>query len=78
MMITDSADQVRAAVNAVSARIASRANARLETSRRLVTDIGDHATDLNDDGLSFAAMERTHVEKLQALHPAPESLSGSV
>jgi hypothetical protein len=37
-------------------------------------------TDSSDDigGLSFAEMERTHVEKLRALHPAPEGLSGAV
>jgi WXG100 family type VII secretion target len=50
----------------------------LETSRRLVTSIGDHATDLNQDGIDFSAMERDHTEKLQALHPAPEGLTGSV
>jgi uncharacterized protein YukE len=50
----------------------------LETSRRLVTSVGDHATDLNNDGLSFTEMERDHTEKLQALHPAPEGLAGSV
>jgi uncharacterized protein YukE len=49
----------------------------LETSRRLVTDVGDHATALNNDGLSFAEMEQAHVEKLQALHSAPEGLAGS-
>ena len=50
----------------------------LETSRRLVTSVGDHAVDLNNDGLSFAEMEQAHVEKLQALHPAPAGLAGSV
>src|ERR1700761_3236211 len=44
----------------------------LETSRRLVTNVGDHATDLNNDGLSFTEMDRQHTETLQALHPAPE------
>jgi hypothetical protein len=33
---------------------------------------------LNNDGLSFAEMEQTQVEKLQALHPAPAGLAGSV
>lgn len=50
----------------------------LETSHSLVTDVGDHATDLNSDGLSFAEIEQAHVEKLQVLHPSPEGLSGSV
>lgn len=50
----------------------------LETSRRLITDIGNHATDLHNDGHSLAEMEQAHVEKLQALHPAPEGPVGSV
>jgi len=41
----------------------------LEASRRLVTRVGEHALDLNDDGHSFAEMEQAHVETLQALHP---------
>ncbi len=49
----------------------------LEASRRLVTSVGDHATDLNQDGINFSEMEQAHVEKLQALHPAPEGLGGS-
>jgi WXG100 family type VII secretion target len=49
----------------------------LETSRRLVSSVGSHATDLNQDGIDFADMEQTHVEKLQALHPAPEGVAGS-
>jgi hypothetical protein len=39
---------------------------------------GDYAVDLNNDGLSFAEMEQAQVEKLQALHPAPAGLAGSV
>jgi uncharacterized protein YukE len=50
----------------------------LETSRRLVTSVGDHATDLNQDGVDFSEMERDHTEKLQELHPAPEGRAGSV
>lgn len=50
----------------------------LETSRRLVTRVGDHALDLNNDGRSFAEMEQAHVETLRALHPAPEGSVGSV
>jgi uncharacterized protein YukE len=34
----------------------------LETSRRLVTSIGDHAANLNRDGIVFSAMEREHAE----------------
>lgn len=35
----------------------------LETSRRLLTRVGVHALDLNNDGLDFATMERDNVEK---------------
>ena len=35
----------------------------LETSRRLLTSVGDHALDLNNDGIDFAATERDNVEK---------------
>jgi uncharacterized protein YukE len=49
----------------------------LETSRRMVTNVGDHATDLTNDGLSFAEMEQAHIAKIQTLHPAPEGLAGS-
>jgi WXG100 family type VII secretion target len=45
----------------------------LEASRRLVTRVGDHALDLNDDGHSFAEMEQAHVETLQALQPTTDS-----
>jgi uncharacterized protein YukE len=57
--------------------LTAKAATWLEASRRLVTRVGDHALDLNDDGQSFAEMEQAHVEKLQALHPAPEGLAGS-
>jgi uncharacterized protein YukE len=50
----------------------------LETSRRLVTSVGDHATDLNQDGVDFSEMERDHAGKLQTLHRAPDGLAGSV
>lgn len=48
----------------------------LETSRSLVTSVGDHATDLNHDGIDFAAMERDAVEELQALQPTADSSAG--
>jgi uncharacterized protein YukE len=41
----------------------------LEDSRRLVTSVGDHALDLNNDGLKFSGMERDAAQKLQALRP---------
>lgn len=50
----------------------------LEDSRRLVTRVGNHALDLNDDALKFAEMEQAHADKLRTLDPAPEGLAGSV
>ncbi|HEY1839265.1 MAG TPA: WXG100 family type VII secretion target [Mycobacterium sp.] len=46
-----------------------RTAAWLETSRRLLTSVGDHALTLNDDGIGFAALERANVQKLRAAHP---------
>jgi hypothetical protein len=40
---------------------------RLETSRRLVTRVGDNAIVLNQDGIDFAAMESEHAKQLQAI-----------
>ena len=57
--------------------LSAKTAAWLEASRRLVTRVGDHALDLNNDGLNFSEMEREHVEALQALHPAPEGSAGS-
>lgn len=48
-----------------------------ETSRRLVKCLGDHATDLNRDGVNFAAMERDAVDKLQALQAPVGTSVGS-
>jgi hypothetical protein len=39
----------------------------LETSRRWVTRLGDHAIVLNQDGIDFAAMESEDAQKLRAL-----------
>lgn len=40
----------------------------LQTSRRLLTRVGDHALTLNNDGIAFAAMERESAEKLRELN----------
>jgi uncharacterized protein YukE len=53
-----------------AAALHTRAATWLETSRRLLTRFGDHALDLNNDVIEFAAMERDNVEKLRA-HPHP-------
>jgi uncharacterized protein YukE len=50
----------------------TRTAAWLETSRQLLTDVGDHALHLNNDGVSFTAQQRESVEKLRALHSGPE------
>jgi len=39
----------------------------LETSRRLLTSVGDHALKLNNDGINFSALERENAEKLRQL-----------
>jgi uncharacterized protein YukE len=49
----------------------------LETSRRLLTRVGGHALDLNNDGIDFAALERENVEKLRAVQPALDGLADS-
>jgi hypothetical protein len=54
----------------------SKTATRLETSRSLVTSVGDRATDLNQDGVDFAAIERDAVEKLQALQRTADSSAG--
>jgi hypothetical protein len=41
-----------------------------------LASVGDHATDLNQDGIDFAAMERDAVEKFQALQPTADSSVG--
>ena len=42
-----------------AAALHDRTSNWLETSRRLLTRVGGHALDLNNDGIDFAAMERT-------------------
>jgi uncharacterized protein YukE len=49
----------------------------LETSRRLVTRVGDHATDLSQDGIDFAAMEHENAEKLRAIIGPTDGVGGS-
>ena len=39
----------------------------LETSRRLLTSVGDHALKLNNDGINFSAVERESVDKIREL-----------
>lgn len=41
-----------------------------KTSRKLLTRVGKHALNLNNDGIDFAAMDRDNAEKLRAVRPA--------
>jgi uncharacterized protein YukE len=59
-------------VGSSAAALQTRAVAWLETSRRLLTSVGDHALNLNNDGMSFAALERENVERLRAVHPGTD------
>jgi uncharacterized protein YukE len=52
-----------------AAALHTRSATWLATSHRLLTRVGDHALDLNNDAIDFAAMERDNVEKLR---PRPE------
>jgi uncharacterized protein YukE len=54
-------------VGASAAALHTKASIWLETSRRLLTRVGDHALNLNNDGIDFAALEHENVEKLRAL-----------
>jgi WXG100 family type VII secretion target len=56
-------------VGSSAAALQTRTAAWLETSRRLLTSVGDHALNLNNDGLSFAELDRGNVDKLRAVHP---------
>lgn len=49
----------------------------LETSRRLVTRVGDHATDLSQDGIDFAAMERENADQVRAIIGPADGVDGS-
>lgn len=55
-----------------AAALQVRTAAWLETSRRLLTSVGDHALHLNNDGIEFTAAERDHIEQLRAVQPAED------
>jgi uncharacterized protein YukE len=52
-------------VGASAAALHTTTAAWLQTSRRLLTRVGGHALDLNNDGIDFAAAENVHAEKLR-------------
>lgn len=53
-----------------AAALQVRTTTWLETSRRLLTKVGDHALNLNNDGIALAAMDGDNAEKLRAVRPA--------
>jgi uncharacterized protein YukE len=57
-------------VGASAAALSTTAATWLQTSRRLLTRVGDHALDLAGDGIGLAAMESTNVAALRALGSA--------
>ena len=61
-------------VGASAAALNTRASIWLETSRRLLTRVGEHALDLNNDGIDFAALERENVETLRAVGGGAERM----
>src|ERR1700679_3348089 len=59
-------------VGSAAVALQTRPAACVETSRRLLTSVGDHALNLNNDGVSFAELERENIEKLRAVHPGAD------
>lgn len=53
-------------VGASAAALSIKTAAWLETSRTLLTRLGEHALDLNNDAIEFAERERQNAEKLKA------------
>lgn len=51
-------------VGASAAALSATAAAWLQTSRRLLARVGDHALELNNDGIVFAAMETANADVL--------------
>jgi hypothetical protein len=41
----------------------------LEDSRGLLSRIGEHALNMNNDGFDFSAVQRDNVEELRAVQP---------
>jgi uncharacterized protein YukE len=65
-------------VGSSAAALSTRTATWLETSRRLLTRVGEHALNMNNDGIEFSAMERDNVEKLRAVQPAANRAARSV
>jgi WXG100 family type VII secretion target len=61
-------------VGASAAALNTRVSIWLATSRRLLTRVAEHALDLTNDGIDFAALERENVETLRAVGGGVEGL----
>jgi uncharacterized protein YukE len=57
-------------VGSSAAALDSKTAAWLETSRGLLARVGDHATELTNDAIGFAARERANAEALRAADSA--------
>ena len=64
-------------VGSSSAALLAKTADWLETSRRLLTSVGAHANDLNQDGVNFSAMDREHAELLRAFIGTTDRGDGS-
>jgi uncharacterized protein YukE len=56
-------------VGSSAAALQTRTAVWLDTSRRLLISVGEYALALNNDGISFAALDRENVEQMRAIHP---------
>ena len=54
-------------VGASAAALSNTVATWTQTSRRLLTRVGDHALDLTGDGIAVAAMETAHAVALRAV-----------
>jgi uncharacterized protein YukE len=54
-------------VGASAAALQDRTAIWLETSRELLSRVGGHASELNNDGIDATAMERNNVQQLRAV-----------
>jgi uncharacterized protein YukE len=65
-------------VGTSAAALSARMAAWLETSRRLLARVGDHALDLNNDGINFAAIEQENAQKLRVVGGDADGAAGAV
>jgi uncharacterized protein YukE len=49
----------------------------LEDSRGLLSRIGEHARNMNNDGFDFSAVQRDNVEELRAVQPVANEVRAS-